>query len=242
LNTEDVSIKEGKILYDIRFTAIAPGTKEQIPLIINIEAQNTSRDTYLLLRRSIYYVGRMISAQKNAVFTGDDYKKIRKVYSIWILTDVPKKEANTITKYQTTEKHIVGSVSAPTDAYDVQSIVILRLGSPDKAESGSVLRLLDVLVSSELPSAEKKAILTKDFNVPMTTKLNEEVNEMCNLAEGIREKAEKRGEKRGIAIGEKKGFNILLGLVTDGIISLAEAARRAGTTEAEFIEKTGLRP
>ena len=74
----------------------------------------------------------------------------------------------------------------------------------------------------------------------MTTKLNEEVNEMSNLAEGIREKAEKRGEKRGerrgIAIGEKKAFDVLLGLATDGIISLAEAARRAGTTDAEVNE------
>ena len=42
LNTEDASIKEGKIFYDIRFTAIAPGTKEPIPLIINIEAVGQS--------------------------------------------------------------------------------------------------------------------------------------------------------------------------------------------------------
>ena len=246
-NTEDSSIKEGKIFYDIRFTAVAPGTKEPIPLIINIEAQNTSKDMYLLLRRATYYVSRMISAQKNTVFAGDDYKKIRKVYSIWILTDAPKKESNTITKYKIAEKQVVGSATAPKDAYDVLTIVILRLGKPDKAEPRSVLRLLDVLVSSELQPAKKKTILTKDFDVPMTTKLNEEVNEMCNLAEGIREKAEKRGEKRGeksgIAIGEERTlFKILSDFVTDGIISIEEAARRAGTTEAEFIEKTGIRP
>ena len=77
----------------------------------------------------------------------------------------------------------------------------------------------------------------------MTTKLNEEVNETSNLAEGVREKAEKRGEKRGIAIGEERTlFKLLSDFVTDGIISVAEAARRAGTTEAEFIEKTGIRP
>ena len=196
LNTEDSSIKEGKIFYDIRFTAVAPGTKEPIPLIINIEAQNTSRDTRLLLRRSIYYVDRMVSAQKNTVFTGNDYKKIRKVYSIWILTDAPKKESNTIKRYKISEELVVGSVSAPMDAYDVQTIVMLRLGPQDQTEPGSILRLLDVLISSGLQPAEKKAILIKDFDVPMTTSLNEEVNEMCNLAEGIREKAEKRGEKR----------------------------------------------
>ena len=79
----------------------------------------------------------------------------------------------------------------------LEAIYYLRNGKPDKAEPRSVLRLLYVLVSSELQPAKKKTILTKDFDVPMTTKLNEEINEMCNLAEGIREKAEKRGEKRG---------------------------------------------
>ena len=201
LNTEDSSIKEGKIFYDIRFTAVAPGTKEPIPLIINIEAQNRSKKKYPVIKRAIYYGGRMISAQKNTVFTGSHYEKIRKVYSIWILTGVSKNESNTMTAYQIAEKRLVGSVSEKRGNYDLLTIVMLRLGTPDKADVGSILRLLDVLLSSELPPAEKKAILAKDFDVPMTTRLNEEVNEMCNLSEGIREKA----EKKGLKIGEEKG-------------------------------------
>ena len=70
---------------------------------------------------------------------------------------------------------------------------MLRLGAPDKAEPGSILQLLDVLISSELQPDEKKKILAQDFDVPMTTSLSEEVNEMCNLSEGIRKKAEKMG-------------------------------------------------
>ena len=31
----------------------------------------------------------------------------------------------------------------------------------------------------------------------MTTSLSEEVNEMCNLSEGIRKKAEKKGQEKG---------------------------------------------
>lgn len=40
LNTEDSTINEGTVTYDIRFRAIVPGTGEKISLIINIEAQN----------------------------------------------------------------------------------------------------------------------------------------------------------------------------------------------------------
>lgn len=42
MNTEDVSIKEGKVFYDLRFSAIAPGTNESVHLIVNVEAQKES--------------------------------------------------------------------------------------------------------------------------------------------------------------------------------------------------------
>jgi len=67
---------------------------------------------------------------------------------------------------------------------------------------------LDVLPSSEIKPTEKKTILEKDFDVPMTTSMKEETNVMCNLAEGIWEKAERVGEERGLKIGEERGLKI----------------------------------
>ena len=40
MGTEDTSLTEGTVLYDIRFTAVAPASGERIRLIINLEAQN----------------------------------------------------------------------------------------------------------------------------------------------------------------------------------------------------------
>ena len=205
LNTEDSSIKEGAIFYDIRFSAIAPGEKEPIQLIVNIEAQKDADLTYPMIKRAIYYASRMISAQKNTVFVSDHYEQIRKVYSIWIVMNAPKKDANTIMKYRITELPVVGSVPEKESDYDLLTVVILRLGAPNDADDRSLLRLLDVLLSSELNPTEKKAILEKDFDVPMTTSMKEETNIMCNLAEGIWEKAEKVGEERGLKIGEERG-------------------------------------
>ena len=40
MDTEDKSVREGSVTYDIRFRAIAPSSGEQIALIINVEAQS----------------------------------------------------------------------------------------------------------------------------------------------------------------------------------------------------------
>ena len=75
--TEDKTITEGTITYDIRFTATAPKSGEFIRLIINVEAQNNFYPGYPLLKRSIYYCSRMISAQYGTVFSSAQYDKIR---------------------------------------------------------------------------------------------------------------------------------------------------------------------
>lgn len=68
---------------------------------------------------------------------------------------------------------------------------MLRLGPADEANDKPILRLLDVLLSAETKPDEKKAILEKDFDIPMTKLMSEVANIMCNLGEGIRENRSK---------------------------------------------------
>ncbi len=189
MNAEDVSIKEGKVYYDIRFSAVAPDTKEPVQLIINVEAQKSDQTTYPLIKRAIYYVSRMISAQKNRVFVKSHYEKIRKVYSIWIQMNVPEEKANTMTRYRISEEQVVGNVPEKESNYDLLTVIMLRLGAAEKAADKPILRLLDVLLSAETKPEEKKEILEKDFDIPMSMAMSEEANIMCNLGEGIREQA-----------------------------------------------------
>ncbi len=66
---------------------------------------------------------------------------------------------------------------------------------------------------------------------------------MCKAIKGLieREKAEgvaigeERGRAEGVAIGEKRGVAIMAGMVKDGIVTLAEAAKRYQMTEAQFL-------
>ena len=89
-NTEDASIKEHTIYYDVRVNASAPGNGQPIQLIINVEAQLDTAPGYPIEKRAIYYCCRLISAQYGTVFNHSEYGKIRKVYSIWFCPNSPR--------------------------------------------------------------------------------------------------------------------------------------------------------
>ena len=72
LNTEDKPIDEAKIVYDILFHAWVPDTKRSVRLWVNIEAQKDANPGYSLLKRGIYYCGRLLSQQ-----FGKNVQKIR---------------------------------------------------------------------------------------------------------------------------------------------------------------------
>lgn len=197
MSNEDVTITEGIVTYDIRFMASAPKSGELIQLIINIEAQNDFYPGYPLITRGIYYCSRMISAQYGTEFTQSHYGNIKKVYSIWVCANPPKSRENSITSYSITEKNLVGNVKEKAENYDLMTSVMVCLGGMDDSKSSGVLRLLEVLLSSEVHAEEKKQILQGDFNIKMTQKFDGEVSEMCNLSKGI--------EERGIAKGMEQG-------------------------------------
>ena len=188
MDTEDKSVREGTVTYDIRFRAVIPGSEERIALIINMEAQNDFYPGYPLIKRGIYYCCRMISSQHGREFTGSHYEKIKKVYSIWICMNPPKVRENTISRYRLIEEHLVGKATEPVTNYDLLSIIMLCLGGPDGENYSGVLRMLDILLSSETSEAEKRKILQDDYNIQMTQTMEREVSVMCNLSKGIEEK------------------------------------------------------
>ena len=111
LNTEDSTINEGTITYDIRFRAIVPGTGEKISLIINIEAQNDFYPGYPIVKRNLYYCCRLVSSQYGTEFTNSHYEKIKKVYSIFICMNPPNYRKNTINQYSIKEEKMIGKFS-----------------------------------------------------------------------------------------------------------------------------------
>ena len=194
---EDTSLTEGTVTYDIRFLAIAPVSGELIRLIINIEAQNDFYPGYPLIKRGIYYCSRMISAQYGTEFTNSHYENIKKVYSIWICMNPPKSRENSITRYYIAEENLVGSVKERKTDYDLMAAVMICLGK--EGDSGTdLLKLLNVLLSTETGSQDKCQILEEDFHIRMTQTLESEVSLMCNLSKGVEEKGIEKGRQEGI--------------------------------------------
>ena len=209
ISTDDKSLTEGNIFYDIRFNAITPSDNaETKTIIINIESQNDFNPKYHLLKRAVYYCGRMLSAQKGTVFVKRHYEKLQKVVSIWICNEPPPDQQNSITLYSLKEQNVIGRIQNNVNDYDMVTIVMMCLGNPDRIEN-DVIHLLSVLLSSEVLPNDKKQILRENFNIPMSYEMENEVNIMCNLSDGI----ERRGYDSGsidrlIAYIKKKKVSI----------------------------------
>ena len=201
VSNEDTVLGEGRITYDIRFVALAPGTDEMIQLIINVEAQGKFNTGYPMIKRAIFHCSRMISAQYGTEFNHSEYQKIKKVYSIFVCMTPPQKRQNSITRYRLTEENLIGNVKEAVKNYDLLSVVILCLGGADDDNYDGVLKLLDVLLSSETGVAERRRILRDNFDIPMTEAMEAEVQTMCNLSQGVEEKGRIKGRAEGRAEG-----------------------------------------
>lgn len=205
-NVEDATPNEGKVTYDIRFRALAPGRDALMQLIIDVEAQKDYYPGYDLLTRGIYYGARMISAQKGAEFLEDDYDKIKKVYSIWICMNAPSYAENTITEYGIQKRSIAGEFPENKGRYDLMSVIMICL-SKKVAQAGDntkLQRLLGTLLASEMTKAEKKDIIESEYGIPMKQEIERRVNTMCNLSEAIEKRGIEQGIERGIERGEDK--------------------------------------
>ena len=207
IGTEDATQTEGTVTYDIRFLACFPSSGEKIRMILNVEGQSDFYPGYPIIKRGIYYCSRMISAQYGTEFVAAQYGNIKKVVSIWVCTTPPKGRENTITSYSITEKNLIGAVEEPVENYDLMTAVMICLGGSNSRGEADVLKLLDVLFSTETGAEEKRHILQKDFDIPMTQSFERKVNVMCNLSKGVWEK----GMEAGAAQNMLKSIKNLMG-------------------------------
>lgn len=198
---EDTTVTEGVITYDIRFFASVPNSNEYIRLIINVEAQGDYYPGYPIVKRGIYYCSRMISAQYGTEFENSHYENIKKVASIWVCLDPPKYKRNSMTRYRICEENLIGTKKEKIENYDLLSVLMLCLGTEEDNNYDGILKLLSVLLSSEMKAEDKKQILQKDFNIGMTMEMESEVERMCNLSELV----ERKGIEQGIEQGIKQG-------------------------------------
>ena len=74
--------------------------------------------------------------------------------------------------------------------------VMICLGKERDSDT-DLLKLLNVLLSTETGSQDKCQILEEDFHIRMTLALESEVSLMCNLSKGVEEKGIEKGRQEG---------------------------------------------
>lgn len=232
---------EGIIYYDIRFTAYHK--EREIKILINIEAQKSSDSGklgYHLENRIIFYLARMISAQKQTEFFHSDFDSLKKVRSIWICMDNGETE-DSIEEISLDRKTVFGNKKNPYHTDLMKAIIVnIRNGSGEsvKKSQNVLIALLEELISKK-DAAEKKRILADEYGMVMTAELERRIQIMCNWSEGIREREridariEARIEARNEARNEAR-IEIIEKMIKAN--ATKEQILSYGFTEAEYAE------
>ena len=236
---EDKVNEEGTIFYDIRFFAWIPKSREKIRLIINVEAQKKYHTGYSLTTRGVFYWARMISAQLGTEFEIPEYDKIKKVYSIWICMNAPQYIGNAISEYKLEKTDLIPGIPDRRKEYDKLSVVMVCLNTKKETED-QFLGMLQTLFNTELAEKEKKERLEQEYEIQMENGFGKELSLMCNLSDTVEERGIQKGIEKGIEQGMEKGIEkgeleMLFSLVRDHVLSSADAAKRVGMSEAEFV-------
>lgn len=232
--TEDCSISEGTVVYDVRFRAVAPKDGAFITLLLNAEGQKDYTPGYPLPKRGIYYCSRMISSQYGTEFDRGHYEQLKKVYSIWICLDPPKYRQNMITRYEIHEVDMVGSAQEPRENYDLLSLVMVRLGEAEES-SNRTLQMLDVLFSQERQERKRERLET-EFGLPMTQELEKEVSQMCNFSDVVEQRGIEKGLERGLEQGRREAEQEMARRMAENGLSVEMICRCTSFSESEVKE------
>ena len=183
------------------------------------EAQKEEPGKYYILNRAIFYIGRIVSSQKGRDFVKSEYNKMKRVYSIWICMNMKE---NSLTQIYLTKKNIIGSHDWKGDL-ELLNIIMIGIAEnlPEKEENYELHRLLSALLSSSLEAEEKLDIIEKEYDIPIEDDIREEVEEMCNLSQGIKEKA----FEGGYTEGKQNGYAEAVCLMYESGLSIEQIAR-----------------
>lgn len=187
---------------------------------VNVEVQRSDRDDHT---RRVRFNASVITAKESN--PGDRFADIQELYVVYISEFDIFRKGKTI--------------------YHVENVI---------QETGELLDdgLHRVFVNTEIDDGTPIASLMSCFtrkmvNNPRFPLVSERVTNLKTTEGGqnavcaVMEKYEKQAREAGLAEGRMEGtLNAFAGLVRDGVLSMAEAARRANMSLADFSAQTGL--
>lgn len=144
-----------------------------------------------------------------------------------------KLAANTIVQYRIRPEVLYPSENIPKMSfgrYDLFSTIFINLVPDTKKTNDELIGMLSTLLSNTFRADQKKQILETQYGLLMTRKIDREVQNMCNLSEGI--------EAAAIAKAEEK-FNSILSEKDKAITEKDEEISRLKKLLAEANNRVG---
>lgn len=224
-NTESTELEEGTIIFDVIFYVRMKDGVSRI--IINLEAQGIEKPPYPLVNRTIFYIARLISSQKNRNFDHSNYGDMLRTYSIWICFNL---EENCMNYLHLTNTSLFGTHEWLGDL-ELMNIFLVGL---DKNLSEEALKttdsnlhyMLGTIFSNDLSPRDKVRLLSEREDMPAGTHIRKELDTMCNLSYGI--------EEQGIEKGIEKGRMDLIKNMLSKHMPVEDIMKYSGATEEEI--------
>lgn len=224
-NTESTELEEGTIIFDIIFYVRMKDGVSRI--IINLEAQGIEKPPYPLVNRTIFYIARLISSQKNRNFDHSNYGDMLRTYSIWICFNL---EENCMNYLHLTNTSLFGTHEWLGDL-ELMNIFLVGLGKNLSEEAlkttdSNLHYMLGTIFSNDLSPRDKVRLLSEREDMPAGTHIRKELDTMCNLSYGI--------EEQGIEKGIEKGRMDLIKNMLSKHMPVEDIMKYSGATEEEI--------
>lgn len=141
------------------------------------------------------------------------------VFDVHFKIPNPKDQRDTLTRFRMTKEDVVGHAGDKEENYDLMEVVMIRRGKESNTEG--IFDYLNGLFTSDINRMDRYSHIKDDADEA------KEVQNMEGFGATLARKNMEEGRKEGM-------IETLSSLVKDGLLSLHEAAKRAGMSESAF--------
>ena len=189
--------EHGSIRYDILVRLRSPrGKDKRIGVLLNIEGQNEVRSYEAVKRRMLSYTCRLVSEQKEDVFTNDRYEDLAEVVSVWLFLRPAEKDQGRVVEWS-----MAGRQLSDLDESDtrwkggLKGLKVVAVCVPDQkhVQSKTVADLLGVYLDPGLSPGERSEKLRDDWDVHLPPQTEEDTG----MFEGAGRSLWKEGVQKG---------------------------------------------
>ena len=199
----------GSVRYDILVRLRSPkGKDKRIGVLLNVEGQNEVRSYEAVKRRMLYYTCRLVSEQKEDVFTNDRYEDLAEVVSVWLFLRPAEKDQGRVMEWSMAGRQLSNLDESDTRWKGrLKGLKVVAVCVPDQkhVQSKTVADLLGVYLDPGLSPGERSEKLRDDWDVHLPPQEEEDTGMFEGAGRSLRRESEKRGREQGLKEGIQQG-------------------------------------